>query len=340
MLNRTSLLVLACCLTLLSACSTTSHLFGHASIEELIEHHHYQHAIDQINSTPPVNKALLRRVEKLARQQQRRQTIKINKLIKQKQWGEARSTLNQLVSNQPNFSSAALASKIDNAQREEQRLIDTQRVLLQADLLDVQLIQKNLNDRVQINTRNWFFNSNDLVSKKQQLAEELFQLSTQALFVKDYKNAQRTYEKAIEFDRELRAGEINRAIKAGLNQQSIIAINKRRNALVKELSEAISTLDFEVILKIQEILSHEPFHGPEVEKVLKSAKKTRWIHAQKLNEIASKQYRNGNISLAVTQWQQALRLSPNDIRIQTRLSRALKVQYKLKKLTTTEDSSL
>lgn len=340
MRNRSALLLFACCFSLLSACTTTSNFFGHASTEELIEHHHYQNAIDQINSTPPVDKALLRKVEKLAKQQQKKQTIKINKMIKQKQWGEARDTLHQLTSNQPKFSAAALTLKIDNAQLEEQRLINTQRALIEADLLDVQLIQKNLDDRIQLNKKSWFSNSNDLVSKKQQLAEELFQLSTQALFVKDYKNAQRTYEKAIEFDRELRAGEIKQAINAGLNHQNIKAINKRRNTLVKELSEAISTLDFEVILKIQEILSHEPFHGPEVKKVLDSAKKTRWIHAQKLNEIASKQYRNGNISLAVTQWQQALRLSPADIRIQARLSRALKVQHKLKKLTTTEDSSL
>ena len=339
MFNRSILLLLICSVSLISACTTTSNFFGHVSTEELIEHHQYQKAIDQINSTSPIDQILLKQVKKLAKQQQKEKTKEINKLIKKKKWGEARDVLNQLNSNQPNLSfSSTLISKINQAQFEEERLINTQRALLEADLLDLQIIQKDLNSRIQTKTNIKSPYSNDLIIKKKNLAEELFQLSTQALFVKDYKNAQTTYEKAIELNRELRTGEIKQAINAGLNHQNTKAINKRRKALIEELSLAISALDFASILKIQEILSHEPFHGIEVDEVIDRAKETRREHAQKLNEIASKQYRNGNISLAVTQWQQALRLDPTDIRIQTRLSRALKVQRKLKKLTSTEDS--
>ena len=64
--------------------------------------------------------------------------------------------------------------------------------------------------------------------------------------------------------------------------------------------------------------------------------KTRNKNAQQLDTIASKEYRKGNISAAVSQWQKALKLAPRNNEIQEKLIRAKKVKNKLKKLSNDE----
>ena len=341
MFNRPTVLLLVCCAALLSACAHTPTNFWYSSTEQLIERHHYQKAIEKIIAEKPIDQALLRKVKKLAELHRAKKSNKIGLLVEQKRWGEARDTLQQLNANQPNLTSfATLNLLIDKSQREEERIINTQQALLEAELLDIRFIQQDLSDRIDHNRINWFSQSDDLTKQKQRLAEKLLHLSTQALLVKDYKHAQKAYEKAIELDRELSTGEITQAISSGLSQLNNNAINERRSSLIKQLYFAISSQNFAALLNVQAILSNEPFHGAEVERVLRAAKKTRKEHSLKLDDMASKQYRTGNISRAVIQWQQALRLTPSDINIQEKLIRAQKVQRKLKKLTATEESSL
>jgi tetratricopeptide (TPR) repeat protein len=338
MFKRPAIFWLLCCTALLNACAHSPSNFWHTSTEQLIKQHHYQSAIEQINAEAPLNKALLKKVKSLAEQQRKTKIAKITVLIKQKKWGEARSILERLKTNQPNYTLfTAVDLQINKAQSEEERIINTQQALLEAQLLAMQFIQKDLSNRIHHNAINWFSINDDLKAQKQQLAKKLLRLSTQALLAKDYKNAQKAYKKAIELDLTLGTGKIKEAINSGLSHQNNKAINERRISLITQLTSAIATQNFESVLEIQEILSHEPFRGDDVEKILDKAKKTRLEHARKLDESATKEYRNGNISLAVTQWQQALLLTPTSIRIQERLIRARKVQRKLKKLTTAEE---
>jgi tetratricopeptide (TPR) repeat protein len=324
---------------MLTGCTTFSGSFWHTSTEQLIENHQYQRAIDQVIAAAPSDKTLLFKIKTLAKNQNKKQSYKINQLIKQKKWGEARHVLEQLKENQPNAASLpSLTSLIDKAQHEEERIVNTHRALAEAKLLSVQFIQQDLFDRIHYNQINWFSPHQDLVSKKRALAEELLHLSTQALLVKDYKNAQKTYEKAIELDKELGAREITDAIKTGLSEQSNKAINERQESLIRQLYLAIDKKDFEYILKIQDILSNQIFNGPQVVRALTKATEIRQEYSKKLDTSASKEYRKGNISTAVTQWQQALILTPEEIDIHDKLLRAQKVQRKLDKLTSDEES--
>ncbi len=338
MINYPTSLLLVCGTLLLTACASSPSFFAYPNTQQLIEQHRYQQAIDQIMAKTPIDQVLLLKVKKLAEAQRQQQIKKISLLIKQKKWGQARESLAQLHDKQPKLASfSRLKLLIDNAQLEEERLINTQQALLEANLLNIKFMQQDLSDRIHHHRLTWFSNSKSLMAQQQQLAEKLLHLSTQALIVKDYKNAQKTYEKAIELDHKLGAGEITQAINEGLSHQNNVAINERQNSLIKQLKSAISKLNFDDILKIQAILSNEPFHGSEVEDVLIRAKKTRQQHALKLDAMASKEYRNGNISMAVTQWQQALKLTPAEISIQEKLIRALKVQHKLEELTPSEE---
>jgi tetratricopeptide (TPR) repeat protein len=338
MLKSTITLLLLAALIIVTGCATTSGLFT-TTTEQLIEEHQYQKAIELIEAEIPTNTVFLLETKALAAQHKKAQLLNVNQLINNKQWGEAREILKQLQANQPTLVLERYYSDIDKAQREEERHINTQRALLEAQLLDVQFSQENLYERIHYKRINWFSTRHNLLTKKQALAEELLQLSTQALLVKDYTNAQKTYEKAIYLDPNLGAGEITHAINAGLSNLNNKAISERQSSLIRQLNNAIKKDNFDSLLIIQDILTNELFSGPEVEAALLKANKTRAEHAQVLDKSASIEYRKGNISTALIQWQQALKLSPQDSNLKERLARAEKVQRKLDKLTQSDESS-
>ena len=327
----------------LTGCATTSGLFQTTTTDQLIEEHQYQKAIELIEekniAKSSNNHELSLKIKSLANQRKKTQTLKVSQLIKNKQWGEAREILKQLQTNQPTLALESLQSKIDKSQHEEERQVNTQQALLEAQLLDVQLAQENLFDRIHYKRIDWFSTRHNILAKKQALAKNLLQLSTQALLVKDYRNAQKTYEKAVYLNPNLGAGEITHAINAGLSNINNKAIIERQSSLIRQLNNAIKKENFDSLLIIQDILTNDLFSGPEVETALLKANKTRTDHAHTLDKWASKEYRKGNISTAIVQWKQALKLSPQNSNLQEKLARAKKVQRKLDKLTHSNDNS-
>lgn len=322
---------------LLTGCASSSLFFSQPTTQELIEEHQFKKAIKKIRSENPNNQQLLFKVKKLADQHVKNQTARIKQLLKKKQWGEARATLDNLYINQPILASYSdLLLDINKGQQEEERIINTKRALLEYDFIHLELAQEDLSNRIYYQKNNWFSKQNQLNSKKQRLAEKLLQLSTQALLVKDYKNAQDTYEKAIILNPKLHVDEITNTINIGLSKQNNRAINKRQKSLIRQLDRAIKKQDFKSLITIQTILSNDIFSGLEVQKALIRAGKTRNKNAQQLDTVASKEYRKGNISAAVSQWQKALKLAPRNNEIQEKLIRAKKVKNKLKKLSNDE----
>lgn len=323
---------------LLTGCASTSNFLGISTIDQLIDSHQYQKALTKIQSQKPINQALLLQVTARAEKQHKKQIYKIDNLIKQKKWGEAKSVLNTLKNNQPNLISLpALHIKIDKYQNEEDRLLKTKRALLEADLLNVQLLQQDLSERILYDEVNWLSNTDNLIIKKHTLADKLLHLSTQALLVKDYYNAQKTYEKATDLDRKLTANEITDAINTGLSQQNNAAIDERKKSLIRQLYLAIDKKNIEQILKIEKILSNKIFKGSEVDKALAKAEKFCLKSMKHLDERAATEYRKGHVSAAVNLWQQALKLRPDNIDLQEKLIRAKKVHNKLIKIHKSEE---
>ena len=326
------------CLIGLTACTSRPLNIWYQDTTELINEHNYQKALEQIRSQQPVNQQQLAMVESLAKQRLKQQSQTIHLFINQKEWGQARNVLRHLTQTQPKGASlSALESAINLAQKDEERLINTRLFLIKAELLDNQFKQQALANRIHHERFNWFNQSQYLEEEKKQIAEKLLQLSTQALLVKDYKNAQLAYEKAIEFDRQLGKGEIKQAINAGLSVINDKAILHRQHDLIKQLTTAVSTLNFDQLLKIHDILSNEPFHGAQVDKALMQAQKLRQEYAQSLDQNAARLYRKGNILKSVDLWLMALKLSPDNTGIKEKLLRAQKVLRKLKKLSSTSN---
>lgn len=333
MFNLAKLLSIVFIAVFFTGCASSSNFFSSNTTEELVASHQYKKAITRLQSVTPNDLDSLSKVKKLASKHKIKQINKINSLVRQKQWGQARFILESLHTHQPEFSAyTSLKATIDNGEKEEHRLINTDKALLDVQVLQVQVNQQNLSKRINYNRVNWssFFNNFDF--KKQQLAKHLLGLSTQALMVKDYINAQKAYEKAIELDPSLGAGDITNAIKTGLSKQNNRAIKARKNSLIRQLNRAIKNKDYKALIVIQDILSNEIFNDASVKKALNKASLTLQIHAYRLDGSATTEYRKGNISNAIAQWQEALELMPEKISIQEKLIRAKKVQYNLEKI--------
>ncbi len=316
-----------------SGCSSHPIHIWHTDTQDLIQEHNYKKAINQVHAEKPVNQTLLKKIYAKAKQHLKLKSQLINQFVIQKEWGQAREVLRYLGDTQPIHTHLVdLEGIINQAQKEEERLLNTRLHLIESDLLDYKFKKQAFTDRVHHNRFNWFDQTFSLEERKKQLAEKLLQLSTQAIIVKDYTSAQLTYAKAVKLNQQLSHGEIKKAINTGLSSIGETTILLRQRALITQLTSAISNLNFNRLLKVENILSHEPFHGAKVEKALKQAHNLRHEYAQSLDKNAAKLYRKGDISKSVEQWLMAAKLDPNNISIQEKLLRAQKVLRKLNSL--------
>ena len=316
----------------LCGCSTTP-IFWYKNTEQLVQEHNYKKALQQAETGLNYNRAYVKEIKRKALNHLATQLAIVNILIKRKEWGQARYIINQLRNTQPASSQISKAEhSLNQAINEEQRLLDTAQALVQANMLDIAFKQQNLSDRIHSHAFDWFDKSSQLQDHKQQLAQRLLQLSIQAISVKDYKNAQKTFQAAITFNGMLSHGKIQQDIDDGLSQQNKSILSERQHSLVNHLANAIKNQDFPLLIRLQDILSNEPFHGHSVQSVLFKARELRQTQAKELDQKANHHYRQGKITKALKHWQLALTLTPENLHIHSKLLRAQKVQNKLEKL--------
>ena len=318
----------------LSACTSLPQPIWYQSTAQLMEQHQYKKALQQIQSRQPIDNKQLTELKRLAEGYRLKKAKTFKKFISLKEWARAKKLLRDVqLSLPPHPDFSRWQKQLDQAQQDEQRLVKTEQALAQAQLLKVKFKQQDLTRRSHETLFNWFNNKSQLTEQKQQLAEQLMQLSTQAIAKRDYNNAQKTYAQAIEFDRQLGKEPLHQAINDWLTEQNYQAIKKRQASLIRQLLNAMKKADFKQLMKIEGILSKAPFSGKTVHAMLKKAHKLRQKNAISLNEQASNNYRDGNISQAIKFWQQAIQLAPTRHDIQRKLLRAEKVQQKLERLT-------
>jgi|GEM_PF-1532242 len=339
-MNKIQSLFMASTLLCLTACTGLSQPIWYQSTPQLLEQQNYKKALQQIKSRQPVNKKQLEKVKDLAKKLRIKSSKTLQRHVTQKEWAKANKLLRELSQNLPHHPEFLRWEKqLDKAYQDEQRLIKTEQALAQAQLLKVQFKQQDLTRRSHNSHFNWFNNKQQLTEKKQHLAEQLIQLSTQAIATRDYTNAQNAYAQAIEFDQQLGQESLHQAINDWLTQQNHQAIEKRQASLIRQLRNAINKQNFKQLIELENILSKAPFSGQLVKRMLQTAHELRQKTASSLNRQADIAYRNGDISQAITHWQQATQLTPGQHDMQRKLSRARKVQKKLDKLTAKQASN-
>ncbi len=331
--NNLKGLILACFL-LLTACSSMPQSIWYQDVNELIAQHHYNKAIQQIKNTAAFDKNKLNKVLRLAKEQRIKNGKIFHTFIQLKEWAKAKKTLHTSQLNLPAHTEFFVwERRLQKAKANEQRLLETEQALAQANLLKVLFKQQDLELRSHETIFNWFNNRNHLLQQKQQLAEQLIQLSTRAISQRDYNNAQKTYHQAVEFDQQLEQERLHQAIDDWLSEQNQLATQKRQKSLINQLQNALVKANFKLIIKIEDILGKAPFGGQSVRDILKKTRELKGQSALAMDEQADKDYRNGNITGAITLWTSALRLALMRQDIHRKLLRAKKVQKKLEKLT-------
>ena len=319
---------------LLTACSSMPQSIWYQDVNELIAQHHYNKAIEQIKNTSTFDKNKLNQVLRLAKEHHNKNGKIFYALVQLKEWSKAKKILHTSQLNLPaHIDFFVWERRLKKAKANEQRLLETEHALAQANLLKVLFKQQNLELRSHETMFNWFDNREFLLQQKQQLAEQLIQLSTRAISKRDYNNAQKTYHQAIEFDQQLEQERLHQAIDNWLSEQNKLATLKRQNSLINQLQFALKEANFKLILKIEGILNKAPFGGQSVRDILKKTRELKGQSALAMDEQADKHYRNGNIEGAITLWTSALKLALMRQDIHRKLLRAKKVQKKLKKLT-------
>ena len=333
-MNKIQSLIMTSTLLWLTACTSLPQPIWYQSTAQLLEQQDYKKALQQIESQHPIDKKQLEKVKRLAKKLRLKSSKTFHRLVAQKEWAKAKTLLRELAQNLPHHPDFMRWKKqLNEAYQDEQRLIKTEQALAQAQLLKVQFKQQDLTRRSHETYFNWFNNKQQLTEKKQRLAEQLIQLSTQAIATRDYSNAHNAYAQAIEFDQQLGQEPLHQAINDWLTQQNHQAIEKRQASLIRQLRNAINQQNFKQLIQLENILSKAPFSGQVVKGMLRTAHELRHKTASSLNRQADIAYRNGDISQAITHWQQATQLTPNQHDMQRKLSRARKVQKKLDKLT-------
>lgn len=324
------------CLLLLLLASGCSHLPSHVwyqSHDELIANKQYKKALEQLHLSDPKDTRLINKTKKQARLYRQAQLLKIDRLIVQKKWGEARSEISHLIESQPWHDSYSITQeRLDKKQKEELRVLETKQALAKANLLKANVLIDNYQQREAPSFSLLFSRKTTLEEEKQVLAKQLFELSISALAVQDYHNAQQTYAQALLLDKNLKATLLSDAINLGVYQSNQTAIQTKQARLLKKLKQAISEEDFENMIQLQGILSKPPFEGKNVANALLKATQKRNDTALALDHRADNVYRDGNITLAISLWQKAQNLAPSLLGVQDKLARAIKVQKKLAKL--------
>jgi hypothetical protein len=332
-MNSLKVIILAG-LLLLTACTNMPQSIWYQDIDELIAQHQYKKAIQQIKNTVALDKNKLAKTLRLAKEQHNKNSIKFHALLRLKEWAKAKHTITISRLNLPPHTDFSLwETQLKNEKGDELRRLETEQALAQANLLKVRFKQQDLEQRSHETIFNWFDDRQHLLQQKQQLVEQLIQLSTRAISKRDYNNAQKTYHQALEFDQQLEQEPLHQVIDNWFSEQNQMAIQKRQSSLMNQLNVAITKANFKLIIKIEDILNKAPFGGQSVRNILKKTRTLKEQRAQSMNEQADKDYRNGNIVGAITLWTSALELALIRQDIQRKLLRAKKVQNNLKKLT-------
>lgn len=330
MLKQLNFFLVSTLLLSLTACSTFPNKIWYKNVDQLILENNYKKALEQISKNNTDNPQRYLNIQKQANKHADVTLARINQLITNKEWGQAKHHLQKLEDNspwQPRFNQ--LKNKIMLSQRNELRLIETKQALAEAELLQAKQLKFNHQARSTASGSKWFLPIASFDSEKDKLAESLYRLSLLALSKQDYENAHKTYSAALKLNGHLEKYTLTKTITQGLNKDKEHTILSQQNELLNKMDRAIKNQNFTEIIRLQNILSTAPFKGEDVKQAIKKANIQRLSRAKILAKEADTIYRQGNINVAITMWKEAKMLAPSLTQLSSKIARANKVQSKL-----------
>lgn len=330
-------IVLLC--TFIAGCSSLPQKIWSEDTDSLLSRHAYKQALEQAQQSKPKDTKLINKIQSQANLYRRKQLKRVQTLLIQKQWREAEDLLLHLTQTQPwHKQYERVQQQLTQLRSEEALSLAIEQCLAEATLLSIKLQQSNFKQRNESSVFAWW-QQNDLYDERQELTEQLINLSTQAIAFEKYELAKKAFEQALYFNGEIKDQNIGQSIHQGLRQNNSATIAERQQRLTRQLKTAIEDENFEQVIKLKSILSNPPFKGSKMAKLLKKADQLLADNARELDQQGDSVYRQGNIQTAIEFWQQAKALVPNLNGLQDKLSRAQKVQQKLNVLRQSQQST-
>ncbi|MFY0639602.1 MAG: hypothetical protein JXR16_01060 [Bermanella sp.] len=320
-------------LVTLSGCSTLQKGVCFKSIDELIESHQYQQAIDQAKQQNPEDAALIKNIERQANIYRRQQLRHVNLLLEQKQWAKANAHLFVLTSTLPDHRQfQRTQNKLNQLRKHERLTLACQEALAKANYLHSQTQSRLFEYRDKQTDLFWWQSSSPLKYKKHLLAEKLITYAQQAILQNDLLLAKKAYKEAINLNEMAKSETINRSIKQGLAKKNAANIQQQQAKLVRQLNEAMIEENFDQIISLVNRLSKPSFKGNDVKEAIESAQSLLVFNAKELDLLGDSVYRQGDIERAMALWQQAQTLNASMTELKDKINRAKKIQNKLNSL--------
>lgn len=334
-------------LLLISACSQLLLITsaGETQLEQLLTEQRYQQALQLIdNNAPehPEHLQLLSRRDDIVSQQQQHidKTIKQSRrLIQQKQWPQANQLLEENLAK--NSHNSALQQALNTLQQQRQRFVHQQQLTLaehNANTLATTLyITEQLLLAEPENTQ--------LLTLQQQTIKKI---NSTANYLEQQVNTYINKRLWIKSRRYLNAHqklkgpnslpEANRLLeqqqKKTLHQQQRKSAHndqRLRKEQQQALQNALTNQDWSQVHQLLEILQpseKQPATGQLIEETKQKIQQLSSV----LIEEGQKHYAQGRIDQAITSWEQALTIKPDNNNLKERLQRALRFQNNIEKL--------
>jgi tetratricopeptide (TPR) repeat protein len=319
-------------LIFLQGCSQHNYL-QQASINTFTRQNDYKSALDILQDNDPQTLQIRTKLLQAAAVYETELLNDIKREISNQYWGKALYLCEQGKQKLPDASrllpyEAHIVHKLSVLDRKNHiRLSLAKAELALAKQADLQLEKQKTYPPSAFYFDSWVRNT-----ERETLADELLDLALQSELENDFIGLESCYQAALELNPEISHDDLAMNLQGSIKNHQNSVKNRRYFGLLAQLDDAMQKLQLEKIRELQGIIKKEGFSTPAGENKLLDAENLIQSSCLQYDKQAEVFYRLGDMPKAVSLWQQALVLLPDNPDYQDKLRKARKIMQKMNTL--------
>lgn len=318
-----------CICLLLQACSQPGFL-QQASINSFVAQNDFKSALAALDNSDPQNTQarnnLLRQAAEYENQLMRNIKLEMNNQY----WGKALYLCAQGKQRLPEPGRILqLEDSINKKLSTLNRLNQIRLNLAKAELELAKEADLNLEKQSTYPPSAFYFDTWVRNQERETLAQTLLDLALQSKAEDDYQSIEACYQTALELAPDIRREASATHIAEDINAHRNSLRSQRYFNLLAELGDAMDNQHFEKVRELQDKIRNAGFSTPAGENKLRDADNLIATSCLEYDKQAEFFYRMGDMPKAVSLWQQALVLLPDNPDYQDKLRKARKIMQKM-----------
>lgn len=318
-----------CLMVLLQGCSQHGFL-QKASINSFVAQHDYKSALEILDNTDPENNSARNALLREANAYEAELIRNIKAEMNNQYWGKALYLCEQNKTLLPEPGrllqlESSVQQKISTLSRQNQIRL----TLAKAELELAKEADLAFEKQTTYPSNAFYFDSWVRSREQDNLAETLLDLALQSKSENDYESLEACYQTALALNPQIRftPGAISLAGDISAHNNSVRS--QRYFGLLAELGDAMENQQFERVRELQNKIRNAGFSTPAGENKLREADNLIAASCLQYDKQAEIFYRMGDMPKAVSLWQQALVLLPDNPEYQDKLRKARKIMQKM-----------